>query len=54
MKVKNFLNKIKLIFYFIFFLNCVTSFHFDFSKDGDKCIIEEFFSDTVSQIKIYL
>ena len=41
---------LKLIFYLVFLINYVTCFHFDFVKEGEKCIIEEFFNDTVSLI----
>ena len=50
MKAKLNLCKIKLIFFLVFLINYVTSFHFDFSKEAEKCIIEEFFNDTVSLI----
>jgi hypothetical protein len=51
MKVQKTFRKIKLlVLFFNFFINFVTSFHFDFSKNGEKCIIEEFFFDTVCNL----
>jgi len=39
---------LRSIFFIIFLINLTTSFHFDFVKLGEKCIIEEFFDDTVN------
>jgi hypothetical protein len=37
----------KFVFFMIFLSNLINGFHFDFNKKGEKCIIEEFFVDTV-------
>merc|ERR1712032_1756159 len=53
MKTERNFYKIKpfLSFLIMLLVNNVTNLHFDFSKDEQKCIIEEFFLDTIAIIK---
>lgn len=38
---------LKIILQIIFLINYISSIHFDLSKEEERCIIEELFSNTV-------